>query len=205
MTPPTDLGAMIALALYLVGLGLAFGVRSVQQYRRTGDTGLRRISSDEGLAGRAGGALFGVALVLGAAGPILTLVAPASTASTPSWVWWAGLALTLVGLAGALWSQETMGASWRVGVDPSERTALVTTGAFAVVRNPIFSAMALTQAGIALMTPNAASFAAVVVLIVGMELQVRVVEEPYLRRVHGAEFAAYAARVGRFAPGVGRR
>jgi protein-S-isoprenylcysteine O-methyltransferase Ste14 len=38
----------------------------------------------------------------------------------------------------------SMGASWRIGVDPSERTDLVTGGAFALVRNPIFSAMLLT-------------------------------------------------------------
>lgn len=37
-----------------------------------------------------------------------------------------------------------------------------------------------------------------------LELQVRVVEEPYLLSVHGSTYADYAARVGRFAPGTGR-
>jgi protein-S-isoprenylcysteine O-methyltransferase Ste14 len=35
-------------------------------------------------------------------------------------------------------------------------------------------------------------------------LQVRAVEEPYLLSVHGDAYATYAARVGRFVPGVGR-
>ena len=30
------------------------------------------------------------------------------------------------------------------------------------------------------------------------------VEEPYLLKVHGSAYAEYAARVGRFLPGVGR-
>jgi protein-S-isoprenylcysteine O-methyltransferase Ste14 len=41
-------------------------------------------------------------------------------------------------------------------------------------------------------------------LIAAFELHVRRVEEPYLRRTHGDEYAAYAAQVGRFVPGIGR-
>ena len=40
--------------------------------------------------------------------------------------------------------------------------------------------------------------------VVALELQTRLVEEPYLRRVHGAAYEEYARRVGRFVPGVGR-
>ena len=38
----------------------------------------------------------------------------------------------------------------------------------------------------------------------GLELQVRSVEEPYLLRTHGDAYRAYASRVGRFVPGIGR-
>jgi protein-S-isoprenylcysteine O-methyltransferase Ste14 len=37
-----------------------------------------------------------------------------------------------------------------------------------------------------------------------VQVQVRLVEEPYLLRVHGDAYRAYAARTGRFVPGVGR-
>jgi protein-S-isoprenylcysteine O-methyltransferase Ste14 len=41
-------------------------------------------------------------------------------------------------------------------------------------------------------------------LFAALELQTRAVEEPYLLRTHGEAYAAYAARVGRFVPGLGR-
>lgn len=50
-------------------------------------------------------------------------------------LWWLGLGLAVIGLALVLAAQQAMGDSWRIGVDPSERTGLVTTGAFATVRN----------------------------------------------------------------------
>ena len=78
-----------------------------------------------------------------------------------------------------------MGASWRVGVDPAERTALVTAGAFALARNPIFTAMITSSAGLTLMVPNVAAVAGLAVLIAAIELQVRAVEEPYLLATHG--------------------
>ena len=96
------------------------------------------------------------------------------------------------------------GASWRVGVDPGERTALVTDGPFALVRNPVFAALLPAAAGLALMVPSPIALAALAALVVAVELQVRVVEEPHLLRAHGPAYRAYAARVGRFAPGVGR-
>ena len=41
--------------------------------------------------------------------------------------------------------------------------------------------------------------------VVGIEIQVRLVEEPHLRALHGKAFDAYTSRVGRFLPGVGRQ
>jgi protein-S-isoprenylcysteine O-methyltransferase Ste14 len=115
------------------------------------------------------------------------------------------LALALAGIALTLAAQTAMGASWRVGVDAGERTALVTGGLFAHVRNPVFTAMTVTAAGLTPMVPNAVAVLALAGLAAAIELQVRVVEEPYLTRVHGTAYASYAARTGRFLPGVGRR
>ncbi|MBA4192676.1 MAG: lactaldehyde reductase [Planctomycetaceae bacterium] len=46
-------------------------------------------------------------------------------------------------------------------------------------------------------------FAGLVLLVVAIELQVRGVEKPYLRAVHGQQYRDYTAAVGRFVPGIG--
>ncbi|WP_442791880.1 isoprenylcysteine carboxylmethyltransferase family protein [Micromonospora sp. NBC_01740] len=117
----------------------------------------------------------------------------------------AGLVLAPAGVAATLTAQPSMGTSWRIGVDPRERTRLVTTGAFALARNPIFTAMAVTSLGLAAMVPNPISLAATAVLVASVQVQVRAVEDPYLIRTHGATYLMYATRTGRFWPGLGRR
>ena len=86
------------------------------------------------------------------------------------------------GLAGTLLAQAAMGASWRIGVDTTESTELVTAGPFALVRNPIFSAMIPAFLGLALLVPNAAALAGFAALVVAVEVQVHLVEEPYLTK-----------------------
>jgi protein-S-isoprenylcysteine O-methyltransferase Ste14 len=97
-----------------------------------------------------------------------------------------------------------VGSSWRIGIDHAERTELVTSGPFALVRNPIFAAMLPTALGLTLLVPSWVAIVGFAGLIVALELQVRVVEEPYLLKVHGRTYAEYAARVGRFVPRLGR-
>jgi protein-S-isoprenylcysteine O-methyltransferase Ste14 len=104
----------------------------------------------------------------------------------------------------ALAAQLSLGASWRIGIDEAERTDLVTTGAFGVMRNPIFAAVIVTFLGMALMVPNLVAITGVVMTVIGIQVQVRLAEEPYLRRLHGTAYTAYASRVGRFLPGIGR-
>ncbi|MEO3765120.1 hypothetical protein [Streptomyces sp. B5E4] len=53
--------------------------------------------------------------------------------------------------------------------------------------------------------PERGLLAALIALVVAIQLPVRVVEEPYLTAVHGDAYAAHTARAGRFLPGIGRR
>lgn len=193
---------VVALVLYVVALFVLFGVRSWVQWRRTGSAGFHGISGTPGGAGWWGGVLFVVAMVLGLAGPLLAVADVVST-SPPFGVQVAGLVLALVGFAATLAAQTGMGESWRIGVDPGERTDLVTTGVFAHVRNPIFTTMVVAQLGVVLMVPNWIGVLALVSLVAAVQLQVRAVEEPYLRSVHGDAYGAYAADTGRFVPGIG--
>lgn len=97
-----------------------------------------------------------------------------------------------------------MGPSWRTPVDPTERPALVTHGVFAIVRNPIYTSFNVIVLGLTLLVPNAIALTGLVMNITGSHLQVRLIEDPYLHHIHGHAYHEYAARVGRFAPGIGR-
>jgi protein-S-isoprenylcysteine O-methyltransferase Ste14 len=74
---------------------------------------------------------------------------------------------------------------------------------FAAVRNPIYTAMIASFAGLALLVPGPVSFGSVILLVIALEMQTRLVEEPHLRRVHGGTYLDYGSRVGRFVPGIG--
>jgi protein-S-isoprenylcysteine O-methyltransferase Ste14 len=199
--------ATVALLAYLLYLVLAFGLRTVIQIRQTGASGFKGISGRAGSPEWLAGVLFVVALVVGLAAPVLALadvVEPLDALDTSA-THAAGLMLFLVGLAATLAAQLAMGTSWRIGVDHSERTDLVTSGPFAYSRNPIFAAMIPASLGLALMVPSVVAIGGVLALLLALQLQVRIVEEPYLANTHGAAYAAYAARVGRFVPGLGRQ
>jgi len=136
------------------------------------------------------------------AGPLADLSGLSRLSASPVLVA-VGIGFAIAGFVTVRWAQRSMGDSLRIGVDPNERTGLVTKGIFDLVRNPIYSAMILYAAGTAALVPNAASIAALVAFVISMEYQVRRVEEPHLTNVHGDEYLSYAARVGRFVPGVG--
>ena len=196
-----------ALALYLLYVALAFGLRTAVHVRRTGSSGFHGVSGRPGSAEWLAGVGFIVALVLGFAAPLLAiagLIDPIAALEHRA-TQLLGIVLMLGGIAATLYAQGAMGASWRIGVDPAERTHLVTSGPFAHVRNPIFAAMIPTAVGLALIVPNWIALLALGTLFLALELQVRVVEEPHLSSVHGETYDDYAARVGRFAPGIGRR
>lgn len=192
----------VVLAFLVVYIGLAFGWRSWLQHRRTGSTGFRGVSGRPFSLAWWGGLLLVVGFAGTIAAPLVGLAGVSSWSVHPIQSG-AGAVALLLGLVGTVAGQLTMGDSWRIGVDASERTALVTGGVFAHVRNPIFTSMLLVAAGVALVLPGWLSIAGFAVALLGLELQVRFVEEPWLLRSHG-DYAAYAARVGRFVPGLGR-
>jgi len=200
----TESAAGIALGLYALGLLVTFGIRTWAHRRATGSSGFRGLSGRPGSAPWWGGVLFAAALLLTTAGLVLAATGTVPAAAVPAVARWAGLALATAAFAGVVLAQSGMGTSWRIGVDTTERTTLVTGGPFALARNPIFTAMCAALVGLVLTAPTVLTVLGLVCLVVAVELQVRVVEEPYLLATHAGTYAAYAARVGRFVPGVGR-
>ncbi|MFG1790980.1 methyltransferase family protein [Nocardia sp. NPDC049149] len=198
--------AVSALILSLIFAAAAFGWRTWWQWHRTGTTGFHGISGQPGSLEWLVGVGLVVVLVVELAAPILQLagiVAPIPLLDRPI-VQWPGLIIALAGIGGTLYAQHAMGESWRIGVDKAEHTTLVRSGVFGMVRNPIYTGMFTFAAGITAIAPNPVAVPGFLLLITVIELQVRIVEEPYLRTEHGTDYRNYAAEVGRFVPAVGR-
>ncbi len=196
----------LALALVLVWFVSLFVVRSIVQWRRTGSTGLKGVSGAVGSVEWSAGVLTAVGFVAAAATPFARLFSwpGGNVLATAPMVHFVGALVATVGVVGALAAQVEMGDSWRVGVDATEETTLVTHGLFRWVRNPIFTFVLLSLVGLVLVLPTVFSLLSTVLATTGIELQVRAVEEPYLRRVHGIAYDDYCSRTGRFLPGIGR-
>lgn len=199
---------MARLAIWLlIAFGvLAFGVRVAIQLRRTGKTGLIGLREGAGPVDWLSGILFVGGMAIGVASPILVLsdvLDPISGLDVYG-LHAIGLVLAAAGGLAVFAAQLGMGESWRIGVSEEERTDLITGGWFSLCRNPIYTWMIVGWSGIALIVPTWLAIAAVATIAVGLEFQVRFVEEPYLRRAHGEAYRAYAARVGRFLPRIGR-
>jgi protein-S-isoprenylcysteine O-methyltransferase Ste14 len=173
--------------------------------RRTAGTWGLAILGDQDPRERAvGAALFLLILAIvvgivrfawGGAAAVGASVPPAPVAA-------AGLALVALAIVVVAVAQQQMGASLRVGI-PEEDTALVSRGLYRWVRNPIFLGMLLGLLGSAVAVPAAWSIAVWLGATATIAYQVRLEEEHLLER-HGEAYRAYATRVGRFLPGVGR-
>jgi len=199
---------MEVLALAMLGaiLVLTFFVRVAISLRQTGATGLIGLRPGAGPVEALSGVLFAGGIVLGALSPYLVLRDELGLidALDSDPIQLIGLVVASVAGLAIFGAQLGMGPSWRIGVSDDQGTDLITSGWFAAVRNPIYTSMIAAWIGFFLMVPTWPGLAAAASAVIGLEMQVRLVEEPYLKRAHGEQFRAYAARVGRFLPGVGR-
>lgn len=191
--------AVAALAGYGLLLMLAFGLRTVLHVRRTGASGWMRPPT---AAAWAGDGLFTVGVAAVAAGPASHLLdAPGRLGVIDGLaVNGVGALLLAAGAVVALVAQHQMGPAWRAGLDVAERDELVVHGLFRFVRNPFYSGMLTASLGVALMAPHVASIAGCLAMAVGCAIDVRRIEEPHLRKVHGEAYADYERSTPRFLP-----
>lgn len=110
---------------------------------------------------------------------------------------WAGVIFCLAGLALLLWTLVSFGRSFRVGIDQDRPDKLITTGSFALSRNPIYVAFAMILLGQFLIFPN---WILLIYLAAAAWLFHRQVlrEEAFLKQHYGQVYAAYCRRVRRY-------
>lgn len=197
--------SVAALVLFALLVLLVIARAQIQRHR-TGDTGGRQRAIPFGSTQWWWHLVLQLGLILtGLGAPIADLIGltPLGVLNHP-FPRWLGVVAAMLGILAVFAAELAMGASWRIGVDESERTDLITSGPFRLARNPIYSAMLVAFLGLMLMVPNVIAVVGFVVTVLGFEATVRLVEEPYLRQIHGRAYDEYASRIARFLPGIGR-
>ena len=110
---------------------------------------------------------------------------------------WVGIGLCALGFALFLWALISFGTSFRVGLDEGSPGCLVTSGAFALSRNPIYVAFFLVILGINLVFPSWVFLIYLVLATFVFNRQVKL-EEASLQKLYGIEFDSYCRKVRRY-------
>ena len=110
-----------------------------------------------------------------------------------------GLIMMGAGYAGTLWCYVAMGNAWRMGVNRTEKTDLVTRGPYRFVRHPIYLCQVIMVAAIAFLLPSALSLIILVIHLLCVRIKAAD-EESHLRALLGQSYEAYCAHTGRWLP-----
>lgn len=94
---------------------------------------------------------------------------------------------------------QRMGKSWRMGINPDEKTRLIVSGPYAYVRHPIYALSTLLMLASVLAAPCPAMFVCGAIHVAFLHWEARR-EERYLVAIHGETYARYRRAVGGFLP-----
>ncbi len=115
-----------------------------------------------------------------------------------------GLIMMGAGYAGTLWCYVAMGNAWRMGVDRTEKTDLVTRGPYRWVRHPIYLCQVVMVAAIAILLPSVLSLVILIFHLLCVLIKAAD-EESHLRALLGQSYEAYCASSGAWIPRLVRR
>lgn len=115
----------------------------------------------------------------------------------PKGLSWIGVLTCLIALLFFLWTMISFSKSFRVGLVDNTEQGLITTGAFAISRNPIYVSFAIMLIGQFLIYPSWILLIYIVVATLRFHKQI-LKEEKFLTEQYGEEFSAYCKKVGRY-------
>jgi protein-S-isoprenylcysteine O-methyltransferase Ste14 len=116
---------------------------------------------------------------------------------------WTGFALTIAGLACALWARVVLGKYWSDKVILQTEHQLIRTGPYARMRHPIYSGVLLAVLGTALVVGEWRGLLAFLLLLVNYSIKAKR-EEKILAERFGGEFREHASHTGFLFPRIQR-
>lgn len=117
----------------------------------------------------------------------------------PVWLRWAGFALGILSVVFWIWTQIHLDTQWSAQLQLRKEHHLVTSGPYAYIRHPLYSAMFSWAISLAFLTANWIFVAVAVLSIAGTVVRVPK-EEQMMIEAFGDEYKAYMQRTGRFFP-----
>jgi protein-S-isoprenylcysteine O-methyltransferase Ste14 len=117
----------------------------------------------------------------------------------PDWLRWAGFGLGLFSVAFWTWTQIHLDTQWSAQLQLRQEHHLVTSGPYARIRHPLYSAMFGWAASLGLLTANWIFVALAALSIAGTVARVPK-EEQMMLEAFGDEYKVYMQRTGRFFP-----
>lgn len=112
---------------------------------------------------------------------------------------WIAIALAVAAFAATWICWKRMGKSWRMGINPAEKTQLVVSGPYAYVRHPIYGLSSVLMLATLAANPSPAMVLVALLHLILLQWEARR-EEKHLMRLHGQPYLDYAAQTGRFIP-----
>lgn len=116
-----------------------------------------------------------------------------------SWLRWAGFALGIASVMFWTWTQITLDTQWSAQLQLTRDHQLVTTGPYARMRHPLYTAIFGWCAALSLLTANWIFVGMTVLSIAGLVYRVPK-EERMMLEAFGDKYIAYQQRTGRYLP-----
>lgn len=117
----------------------------------------------------------------------------------PAWLRWAGFGLGLLSVAFWTWTQIHLDTQWSAQLQLRQEHHLVTSGPYARIRHPLYSAMFGWAVSLGLLTANWIFVAMAVLSIAGTMVRIPK-EEQMMLEAFGDKYKVYMQRTGRFFP-----
>jgi protein-S-isoprenylcysteine O-methyltransferase Ste14 len=117
----------------------------------------------------------------------------------PDWLRWLGAVLSLVSLGMWTWSQAALDRQWSAQLQLRTEHMLITSGPYAIVRHPLYSAMQGWATGLALLTANWVFVIFAALAVAGLFVSAPSEEQVMLEQF-GEEYRKYMRKTGRFWP-----
>ena len=113
----------------------------------------------------------------------------------------AGLALTFIGVAFAVWARVFLGRNWSGAVTVKKDHELIRNGPYAIVRHPIYTGALVALLGTAIVFAEARGLVSVGIATIALCVKL-LHEERFMTEQFGAEYAKYSQKVKRLIPFV---